>query len=219
MKKQLLIVAVLLFLTGCSAKYNIKIVDDKVYESISANVNNKTEQAALKYLKNNEFYAQIVPNLIKYDKKSKENGEITEFDFSHEYEFDDYKNSNILSTCFKGHSIIKENDTLLLSTSKGVKCMKSDNSKLIDNIDIEIESNHKMIDNNADEIKGNTYIWHIDEDNYEEKNIMLKLDVKKKIYNYEGNITKLLLIIGIPSLIIIVAILIVLIKRKRMNQI
>lgn len=207
MKKIVLLVLMVIFLTACDVKYNIEFKDDKVYENFTVSVNKNTEKISSKYLKENDFYVSIDPEMVKYNKKIEERKDIEKFLYSYSYDIDNYINSKALSSCFKAYTVIKENDYYMFTTSKGVKCIKSDTSTIIDNLDIVITSNHKLIETNADEVSGYKYIWHVNDKNYKNKFIKLKLYQKKYVFNYRGSfVKKLLLSLAILTIAIIVVI-------------
>lgn len=218
MKKHIISLIFILFLTGCTVKYNIEFKDDKVFENFDVVVTEK-EPNSIKYLKENDFYAYFNPEMIKYNKTISTDKDITKFNYSYSYNIDDYKNSMALSSCFSGYSIIKEGNYYLISTSDGVKCMTSDYSTIIDELDIVITTNHKLIDTNADEVSNYRYIWHINRENYVDKSIYLKIYQDKYVINYKNSVTNtLLIVLGIFVLVILPIIYIVL-KRKKSNNI
>lgn len=217
--KKIVVLLFLFVLTGCTVKYNIEFVDDTVFENFTVNVNDIKEPDSINYLTNNDFYAYINPDMIKFNKEIEKGNNITKFKYSYKYNIDDYKDSMALSSCFKGYNIIKENNYYLFSTSKGIKCMTSDNSTIIQKLDITIKSNHKLIDTNADEVYEGKYVWHLNKKNYLEKSIMLKVYQNKYILNYNKQFTKKLTIFLIVLAIIAVSFAAIMIKRKRSNKI
>ena len=219
MKKIFISIFVLLLLSGCKVRYNIDFEDDSIYEYFGVVLDNKEEKSSIEYLKENDFYVSFNPKMIKYNKKIEKNKNTTSFNYDYLYELDDYKKSMVLSTCFDAYNIIQEDYYYLITTSEGLKCMTLENSTVIDELDIVISSNHKLIDTNADEINNYEYIWHIDKNNYKDKNISLKLYKDKKIFNYKGRITKKLITYGSIFLVILIIISYIYLKRKRRNKV
>lgn len=217
--KKYFILFLLFFLCGCSVKYNIEFKDDKIYENFSIALDNSTEKNSIKYFNTNDLYAKINPDMEKYKKEVLKEDEKTNFKYSYVYDIEDYNNSMALSSCFQGYNVLKENNYYLLSTSEGLKCMTSDFSTIIHNLDIVIETNHKLIDTNADEILDNKYIWHVDKSNYKTKSIKLKVYQNKYVFNYKGKMTKIIIVVVSITCIILFSTVFVLLKRKKTNKI
>ena len=70
-----------------------------------------------------------------------------------------------------------------------------------------------VLDNNADEINGNNYVWEINEENYYDKPIYIQID--KRSFNVED----LILIISIIVGILLLALVIFIIMRFRYKNI
>ena len=216
--KKILILFILLLLCGCDVKYNIEFKDDKVYENFSILLNNNTESNSIKYFNTNDLYVSITPDMIKYKKDVLKENNNTKFNYSYVYDIDSYNNSMALSSCFKGYNVLKEKNYYLVTTSEGLKCMTSDYSTIIDNLDIVIETNHKLIDTNADEVSNNKYIWHVNKKNYQTKSIMLKVYQKKYVFNYKGEMTKKIIIAASIIFVILFSLIYILLKRKKSNK-
>ena len=217
--KKIFVLFILLLLCGCDVKYNIEFKNDKVYEKFSIKLNNEKEANSIKYFNTNDLYASIIPDMIKYEKDVLKDNDTTKFNYSYVYDIDNYSNSMALSSCFKGYNILKEKNYYLITTSEGLKCMTSDYSTIIDNLDIVIETNHKLIDTNADEVSNNKYVWHINKKNYKTKSIMLKVYQKKYVFNYKGEMTKKIIISALIAFVVLFSTIYILLKRKKSNKI
>lgn len=217
--KKILILLLALFLCGCNVKYNIEFKDDKVYEKFSIGLNNVTEENSIKYFNTNTLYAKINPDMEPFKKDVLTKNDKTYFNYSYVYNIEDYKNSMALSSCFKGYNVLKEKNYYLITTSEGLKCMTSDYSTIINNLDIVIETNHKLIDTNADEISNNKYIWHVDKNNYMTKSIMLKVYQKKYVFNYKGEYTNNIIIISFIIFVVLCGTMYIAVKRRKSNKI
>lgn len=220
LKKNFLIIFFLVFLLcGCKVKYNIEFLNDEVYEDFSVILDKTKEKNSIKYFDENKLYASLVPDMIEYKKEKNETEKNSIFNYSYKYNIDNYSDSLALSNCFKAYSVIKEDNYYMITTTEGVKCMTSDYSTIIDNIDVVIKTNHKVISTNADETSRCTYTWHINKDNYEKKSIFLKVYQNKYVFNYKEKSTfKLILIVSITLIVIIVGSILI-IKKKVSNKI
>ena len=83
----------------------------------------------------------------------------------------------------------------------------------IDEIQIKIKTNHKVLSHNADLIEGDTYIWKITDENSNNKSIQIRFskDQKKNILG--------LIILGITVIIAIIILFVLWIQRKKNNKI
>ena len=221
MKKILLIIALLLF-TGCTAEYNLNFYEDTVEEKITVIPTTSEEQENTQYLENRDFYAIIDQEksfLYERKQEKQENFDINEY--SYKYKFDEFKQSRF-TTCYDAYTLIDENNIVTLSTSKKFNCMIYDYMP-IDNLKINITTEYKVIENNADEVNGNTYTWNINNENASNKPIKISYNKKQKrkltLKEFiEKNKTNLILLAGLLALFIIIT-LSIMIKHKRVNKI
>ena len=54
----------------------------------------------------------------------------------------------------------------------------------LDSVSISIKTYHKVIDNNADEVKNNVYTWNIDRDNISTNNILFVVSKSEYVWYY-----------------------------------
>ena len=182
--RYIMLLLILLLSSGCTAVYNLELKDDTFNEKITINSDEKN----IPYFKNNSFYAIIdgASNFKKYDKKIKNNV----INLSYKYDGLEYNKATALSSCFEAYNVIKEDNYYIISTSKGFNCATEEDTVLLDSIKIEIKTNHKVKDNNADEVKGYHYIWNLNKNNYKDKKIYVKLYKDKYVFNYENEFYK-----------------------------
>lgn len=214
MKKMLFLLFVL-FLSGCSATYNLEIKNSKFNEKIEIDASKESE---LNYFKNNDLYS-IMSNYNNFHKYNKKIENSLKAHLSYNYNFDEYKNATVLNSCFNAYSIIKEKDYYILSTSTGLKCVKEENSVLLNNLKIVIKTNHKVIKSNADKIDKYTYIWNIDQKNYDTKEIYLKFYQDKYVFNYNNEFTIKMLILSSIVVVLLLVIFIIIKKVKKAGRV
>lgn len=186
MKKIILIIGALLFLSGCSVDYTIYIDEENNFkEEFSISVVEDEN-----YTKNN-LYAQYIeeyPVYIDqeflyydptkkleeytyYEKSYYEQYNGYTFNYKSAYTLDDIKRARTINTAFKtiGIGYIKEKDyyyinldTLMLSKTKNG----------LDSLNVSIVfDNCTVLSNNADKVENNTYTWYFD--GYSDKSINL----------------------------------------------
>ena len=87
--------------------------------------------------------------------------------------------------------------------------------QMVDSYKIVINTNHKVLDSNADEVNGNTYIWNIYNESNEtsvEKPITIKFSKEKVTGPLVTNWP--LLIISLLTVVLIGGILLVVVNKK-----
>ena len=121
--------------------------------------------------------------------------------------------SYAINQCYDKFSAIVEEDYIILSTNKFNKCIVDNN---VDEIKIHLKTNHRVKENNADEIDKYNYYWNINKSNYDYKNIYIMLYRDKYVFNYEGEAIPY--IIGSVIVAILILIVIIVLKRKSRNN-
>lgn len=226
--KKLFLLVVFLFLTGCSVQYHIDFVDDSVSENISFISANSNEYNAIK---SNDFapipsFIDSVENLeepIKnegtnyYDVSAKNNNIYLDYKFN----ISDFEKSYFVNNCYGYFKVFQEDSEYVFSTDKKFLCPISTFGA--DKVDIVITTNHEVIFNNAHEVDGDRYIWHITPDNVDEANIQIsfsksvkKSGVDKIFENYSASV---LIFGGIVIALCVVFGIIIRLRYRSVNKI
>ena len=228
-KKIILIIFLSLLLCGCTANYDLTIHDGVITESLS--VLNIANGDTVNYIDNNLKYPTPAKKSQKFDKYTDEKLENVDYydvkritkdgleglNYKYDFTFTNYYDSNIMNSCYEYFKVINENNLLAISTSRGNKCM----SDKVDVLNINITTDYLVVDSNADTVKGHTYSWKINRDNYEDKNIYIKLNTIKRAektqeeVEQEENILKIFVTIGIILIVFVVITVFVLMNKKR----
>lgn len=219
MKKNILLLTLLIFLTGCTVNYNLKFNKDTIEEKISINVENEQEKENTRYFENKDFYAIIdAKNEAQYKKEKDKNNN---YNFSYEYSLKEFKNSRFTS-CYDAYTLTDDNGIISLNTSKKFKCLTYDYNN-IDKLTISITTEYKVVDNNADEVDGNTYRWNINKNNSDNKPIKFSYNINKKrvitLKEFLEQNKLSLIIVGIALSLLILVTISIYIKHKRVNKI
>lgn len=226
--KKIVIFILIIFISGCSVEYNLTINEDNtVNEKVIAQEKTKRMES-LTRLKGR----QAVIYLYDMFTRKNENIKIS----SHEDEYNTYATAitshesisdyaiKFTSDVFNKVQIEKDNDIVKFTAIQSNLLGKDSSYSLVyDDIIVNVIIPYKVIDNNADSIKGNVYTWKIDKDNkyktikfsYNEENKKDKIDVK--LSNKTYNIGYGIVLVGIIILLLILAILFVYIKNKKNN--
>ena len=189
MKRVLILTIITLLLTGCKVEYNLTLNDKLLLEeNITVIPTTDSDYDELKDFKLNipiskdiddySFY-QEKDKEIKYYKKNKTNNSIN---FSYKYKdknYSDYIESTLSNLAYEYISISKINDEeLTLSSSKEFKLFKEYDT--LDEVKITIETNYKVLSNNADEVNKHRYTWYLTKENAYGKGIYMKVNPSKE---------------------------------------
>lgn len=165
------------FLTGCSFVYNLEISDQIVEDNqvlldvfeVEGDVKTNIYDLFIKY-------AGTTDGLLLYEQDfiTRDNG-LTGMSFLKKYSYDDYNFSAAVSACFKTYSVVNDDNIMTIATSTGFQCF--DKYSELDEVTVNVTSKYKVVDNNADEIDGDTYTWFIDEITAEEEQLMISVDL------------------------------------------
>jgi len=204
MKKKLFTLLLLIFLlSGCTGKYEIEIYKGEVIEDVYYMYSKEELGNSDPYDKTLEIAANNDNNgdFLTYDSKKNitdgnKKGVRVRKNFT---SISDYKeNSLVFGTCYLATSLTNHEDYITVRTTNSFQCFDYINE--LTEVDIVIKSNHKLKSTNADEIKGHSYIWHINKENATNKPIELVLHSKKYVWNYNNEVIKrlglIILILG-----------------------
>ena len=195
MKKRLFILLALVFLLcGCSAEVNLTITDSKIDENITIvtfadNTTTKTmiKNGFRKYVPAfvDDVIADTEPDervtgIRYYNFESQDLANGYKNTYSFEYRFDEFKRSRSVKEAFKSVTIQNDNvdREIMLSTDSGGIMFFNSYPKL-ENVKINIKTDYRVKENNADSHKDNVYTWVFTPSN-NQKNIYLLLDKNHK---------------------------------------
>ncbi len=224
MKKIMILVLSLIILTGCQIKYELKFEDENLIENINVELK-KSDEKQIEDIKKYKAYS-IFDNTYQRLYKVNYNNGITNFtaNYQYTYNFDEFRHALYIKSCFDAFSFVTNDDNYILSTSQGFNCMFVDYNK-VDNVEVVINTNHEIIESNADEIKNGKLIWNIDDNNAEEKSIYAKFGSVKqlnffdKILQFIKNNFLTFVIFGGLFLLIAITVSVIIIIGKKNNEI
>ena len=200
MKKFFLILLCLL-LTGCSAEYRLTYDDDEFTEDINVIIdkNNSNFNILKKELINKKIYAFANKQEIGYyDSSHKDLANSFIMNYNYTYDFTSFRKSRVLKECFELASLTKDEENYYILSKGNFKCLNFNNIN-VEELKIVFETKHKVIKNNADNVKGNKYIWNFSKDNYK-KNIEIVFSREEKDEKVTTEQIILFSIIGIISI-------------------
>lgn len=229
MKKVLLLIGVL-FLSGCSVKYNLKINNDlTINESVIAK-ENKNELKTRTGLDENESINRLY-SLFKRDglntkiSSKIDNDDVTSTIRGSHNSIEEYA-KNFTSDLYKEVNVERDGDIVTLTINQTTPLVSTGRQILVyDEVDINIEVPFKVIEHNADSVKKNVYTWNLVRDK-ETKNIMIKYEentvkdsFKLSFGNNSFNVKYSFIAVGVIILIGLIIALIVFINNKKNNRV
>lgn len=176
MKKILLLIIFMIFLTGCTAEVNVDITADEIYEEINitayASGDTTKEELYTYFRKYIPVYKDVnlgdsEPDIKKSGIKYYTRG-VTDIDngyvvkYFNYFQLEDYNNARSLGEGFT--SSLVQNDTvdkeiLITTDNGGLKFFEYYPD--LDSVKINVTSLCEVKDNNADSVVGNVYTWNL----------------------------------------------------------
>lgn len=237
LKKLLIILCFIIFLSGCTIRSNVNVAyDGKTIETVKVLAENEKFKSD-KYSKKQviesiiEKYVTVL-DFRKYSYDVIEGEELSGGISTKTYDdICSYFQDTVFNQYVYHHISCTENEyyyEIKNDTNYIPYCSDCSDWPILNNIEFKITLPVSAEEQNADEIKGNTYIWRYSEDTSYDKNFYLKISksaLKQNEQEYlealerEKN-TKIGLIIGtiISVLIVIVAIGLILYKKYQKNK-
>lgn len=191
MKRIILLLVSLFLLSGCSVTYTVSIVDSQMQERIMIQAENLSESDLLKddpwpipafYDAPVTSEEPVMLDGVPYLKKDvfEKNG-YQNWLLSYDYQKNQYGRATSLHSCFESIYFDYQEDQNIteLKTSAGVSCLE--NYPDISNLTIQVQTDHDILNHNADQVADHMLIWRINRTNY--KTFMLQLSLQGKIDN------------------------------------
>ena len=219
MKKLILLVLIVIMLTGCQSDFYIKIGEGKVEQNINIFLLNNNQKPYDLIRKSVYTVENDIEGLGYFTiENSKESNPLN---VSISYIISSYDFDYALSFCYDNQNISYINNILKIETSNYFNCF--DKYSIIDDVNINVTTGYKVLENNADKVDGNTYTWNITKSN--KKGIKLTLDTtvdeiqEEEIKKEKLNKNLIFIIIGTLVLFAFGTVLFVFIKSNKNNKI
>ena len=237
MKKYLIIIIFLLLLTGCDVTYNIT-VDNNIeeltnfyFEESDYNYDTYYDDYGgdnlPSYSNINEFVDSIFnKNYLAFDGNFN-NQELYNvqrinngISLNYSYKYENFDKSSILNYCGDIVEYQAVNDIVNISVIDFSNCFLQVYGSHLNNLTINVKSDLKVLENNADEVNGNVYTWKMSKVNFYDKKLNIKIK-KDIVSNKKSTINYTFIFVVLVILIVLVTILIFYIfkRRKESNEI
>ena len=229
MKSKCLILVFLIFMMcGCTAEVNLDISDNKIKESVDITF----YQNAL-YPKDiiKSSFRNYIPvyarNLIVdtmpdeplegidyYTKKETDLGNGYKFNYSYDFNINEYKEARTVKDGFRSYNITFNQDDHTISLFAEGTLLYFNEYPELEEVKINIKTDYLVKENNADNVKDNTYTWVFKKDDVKSINMLIDTsDVVKNVDNTN------IIIIAYILIVIGFIFLLLLLKNKRNNKI
>lgn len=219
MKKRIFLLIILLFIpTGFSARHEI-VLNDTITETIilelPSNAYDLAEENRDEEFSNSPYnylidqsYSFINSAKYTYKKHVKEKKDKIIVQLGYEFDYDNYLYSKQIHDCFHDVVVVDDEEYFYISLKEYNNCYYEENEQT----EYIIETKYKVINQNADKVRKNQYIWHLDSEN--------KKDIEFQILKEEVKTSpiKTIKIVGFSIIAILSIItLIIYIKHKKIS--
>lgn len=187
--KLIFIIFLVLFITGCTATYNMTIDGEQVRDSLTVNSNFTSNQIKA-YTQNAVPVNMNIGCFLDYDQDdvedaTKKKSEINYYEITSKNHSNlnatsassikEYKNSRIANSLFNNININNYDNKISIFGFNGLSAFISnlELEKVTVNITVK---NKKVTVNDADKVKDNTYTWYFDKNTDDNKTLYLEME-------------------------------------------
>jgi len=221
MKKLILILFSIFFLTGCDVDYNLNIDSKYMTESIDFVLeNNQDNLNRVNNFNKNKLasYFDMDLNKSHYYDSNLDIGNNINLNYTYKYTGENLKKSQFINYCFYKFNVIKNDTYIIIETNDGISCKYKDGIEQFDKLNINIKTKLKVEDNNADKSFNGKYTWVIDDNNYSNKNIYIKINHTPKANGISPTVA---ILIGVSVVLLIGLVIFIFVNNssKKNNKI
>lgn len=203
--KKIFLILSLFLLTGCTASYTLTFDENGIEEHIEWKNNTLIQTSASDgtetSIKDLLYYAypeEVDANM--YEKKITKEGKNYKIELDYTHDPDQFEKATALQY-FKYYVFLNGESSYYLNLKGGL--VEGMENQIENTIQVKIITHNRVIQNNADEIKGDTYIWNITKNNAPKKEIIFQVSKnQKEIIQKDGNL--------VLTFIIVIALLVLL---------
>ena len=211
-----LLLILLLLLTGCTFEYNVEITKNTVKEdniiflpgvsqdSIERSVNNLVNKYTGPTNSLGLYQSSVINRNNTFGMSYQKNYTISEYN--------DYSLS--FSQCYDLYKMIKDNNKVIIATSKEFKCF--DKYEELDSVTINLTTDLEVESSTADSVHKNKYTWNINRQNYRDSEINIVLNIDNDFSEkINPSINPAVLVAGVFLLLIIIILVLRVIAKKK----
>ena len=229
MKSKCLILVFLIFMMcGCTAEVNLDISDNKIKESVDITfyqnvlypkdiIKTSFRNYIPVYAKNlivDTMPDEPLEGIDYYTKKETDLGNGYKFNYSYDFNINEYKEARTVKDGFRSYNISFNQDDHTISLFAEGTLLYFNEYPELEEVKINIKTDYLVKENNADNVKDNTYTWVFKKDDVKSINMLIDTsDVVKNVDNTN------IIIIAYILIVIGFIFLLLLLKNKRNNKI
>lgn len=218
-RKFLLLIISVFLLSGCSAEYNLTINEDTMEEDINAIFDKARESeyaSNMEQIRRTAYYNFDTRENEYYTFNKREDDNNIILNYNYEYTGNNLYKSEAASRCYYKRIVNVTDENITINTDNQVACLFKDGEREIDDITVNIRTDLIVLENNADEVNDNVYTWYINDQNYTNKPIYIKIE---KDFQKESIVSQVIPIIIIVLVVIGIGILIYFrVQKKHMKN-
>ena len=220
MKKIKLVILVcgMVLLSGCSAEYNLTIDETIMEENISAIFDKKTESdyaSRMEKIRRTSYYNFDTRENEYYTFNKTEDDNNIFLNYNYKYTNNNLYKSEAVSRCYYKRIVNVTENNITINTDNQVACIYKDGNKEIDSITVNIRTDLIVLEHNADKVNDKVYTWYINDENYSNKPIYIKMEKEKSGGSFVDQTISIVIIVLI---IIAIGIIIYLRAHKKHLQ-
>jgi len=228
MKKKMILLVISLFtITGCTTQYDL-VINESSFDETTTIVAPKSDfnrNEIQVYSEQNIPITQETNQTKFYNNFMTEDNSNYYIKLNYSHDIDTIKKSYFITKCYQNANINETSEQIEISTSPEFMCINLDDGWYNDAAKINIKTDLKVVENNADEVNDNTYTWNINQTNYTNKPVNITMQKKVNLKNVVEKIEvssaskDLFIVYGCIALLIVLVVLLIAIKVKKNNKI
>ncbi len=199
-----------LIVSGCTKEYKLYISDNKFVEKFHMEINESNDYS---YVLDGDFYPLHNDFEHKFKKSLKESNGDKILDLEYSYTPDDFVNANSFNQCFDDREVITKDDFYIIKLSKPNGCMFNENYT------INIITDNKVVENNADKVKRNQYTWYVNNNDRDSFNLIIKIEKGTAKTVEEKYSAIIYIVLGLVLFIVLGAVCLFVKRRRNSNKV
>ena len=220
--KVFVLICCLFLLSGCSAEYNLTINNSTMEEDINAIFDKATESelaSRMEKIRRSSFYNYDTRENEYYDFTKREDDSNIILNYNYQYTGNNLYKSEAASSCYYKRIVNVTDKYITIDTDKQVTCLYKDGNREIDDITVNIRTDLTVLENNADEVNNGVYTWYINDKNYSNKPISIKIEKQEAGEPFDIESISVLIVVIVFLILCIIIYLIMRVKHKKNNKI